>query len=321
MFDAVKFTTLLLLLQLSDTYVSILSCFENSRRHYYRDRIRAWNWVVKIITPLFFFAFLLLIAVAAWQEPWYTGPGMCYSRCHNHTDCQERQTLGLVKVDNRLGRFANIWELKNREQIGTPPCPGAGALVIPDVNDSTSCGCAWLAHEFHVSVLQPEAHVLSDNSTYCTAAVLLVTSDLSIRDSHRPPAIGTAVPAMWQSMTDGRNDNSSQQLEVRVTGHTNISGYAHFTSPLHRPFNGSSSHGCNLTVLASEANFTINRGNSTLTNNVSWGCINCKGEWVTAAPCNAMCESAGNTTKTYHVLVRENDCGAGCEAPEGKNIH
>eukprot|EP00775_Hariotina_reticulata_P004295 gene4295-4547_t len=313
---AIRFESILLMLQLSLHRISLSSCLEKSRRHFYRNRFNLWHVMIKAVVPLFFYAFIVSIILVIWQEPWYAGPGMCYSRCYNLSDCQAQQTLGLVGADNSLGRWATVREALAGMHNKAPACPGAGALVIPATSDDNSCGCPWLAQDFIVTVLQPVPHAVSDNSTLCTAQVRLVESSTGL-----PPSIGTELPAVWHSMTNGENDDASPQAEDRIVGLTNSTGYANLTTPLGKPFNSSSGHGCNVTVLASEvASFVINQQGSVLHNHIGWGCIDCKGEWLTVSKCDAMCDSDGNETKTHHIVVPHNDCGATCRYPEGQNM-
>jgi hypothetical protein len=167
-----------------------------------------------------------------------------------------------------------------------------------------------------VTVLQPAPFTQSGNSTLCKAEVQLVNVLTNL-----PPSAGTAVPAVWQGMSDGKNDNYSTQLGEKMFGFANSTGYANFTSPRCNPFNSSGGHGCNTTVLAAEAtNYTVH-ASSSLHNHALWDSVNCTGEWV-ESPCDALCESPGNITHTFRATythVYGGQCGGECPFEDGTN--
>jgi hypothetical protein len=328
----IRYLATVLLLQLSGIPVGLVSCFERSKREYYKSRIHAWNIAVKVLVPSFLYAFVLLILLAALEEPWYMrGAGMCYSRCHNKVDCHANTTIGLVGADNGLARWVNLTEYSTNATIrqlikDTPACPGVGALKVPQVRNfsemsdhdpsvwHTSCGCAWLEQVMNVTVFKPVASPASHNTTVCEAVVRLVDNFTGL-----PPGIGSAVPAVWHSMYAGQNDGSPGE---RVVALSNSAGYAVFTTPLNKPFNRSGGHGCKLTVLAYDnASFAMNPW-SVLHNHISWGhtpCVDCRGDWVLVSPCDAMCESNGTKVEAYVVSVVGTMCGAPCGAADGQN--
>lgn len=239
------------LLLLSCEGISLLSCFEQERRHFYKDRIKPWNVAVNIISPVFFYTFLVLLLLALWQEPWYARRGMCLGRCGNGTsDCMADQNIGLGWFDNAagapLGLSHLVTSVTDPASIKPPECPGTGSFVQGDRGNG-GCQCPWMSQVLDVTVLPPVAFAASANSTLCRAEVRLVNPVTG-----EAPKKGTAVPAVWHSMTGGKNDNSSVQLGEKMVALTNSLGYAVFTSPVSKPFNRGGGHGCNLTVLASE---------------------------------------------------------------------
>jgi hypothetical protein len=317
-----------LLLSLCCAQIGLSSCFVRGSRQLYKERIRSWTLAVKLLSPAFFYMFIWFVLLAVWQEPFYVGRGMCSGRCLNRTDCHAEQNIGLTGADNALGHWdwVSPKELLSRDTntwrklwYGAPECPGTGAVSF----DAAGCHqCAWLAQLTHVDVRKPVFFTASDNSTLCMAEVCLTVLD---GEAGSLPAVGTAVPAVWTSMTNGRNDNYSTQLADRLVSYTNATGCANFTSPLSKPFNRTvGCYGCNLTVLASEATGFMVAPGSILNNSVSWGCVNCVGVWQPPwerveqeAPCDADCESYGNRTQTFHIIMPGTPNGTKCVAAEG----
>jgi hypothetical protein len=235
------------LLLLSCCRISLLSCFEEERRHFYKDRIKPWNVALNIICPLFFYIFLVCMLFAIWQEPWYAGKGMCLGRCASRTDCMAEQNIDMAWFDNAPGRWLNLGEFGGFGSSQAPECPGL-------------CQCPWLKPLLNVTVLVPTSHTVSVNSRLCTAVVKVVNVL-----NGKAPDNGTAIPAVWYSITVGQN-NTARLVGDKVVELTNSIGYATFRSPVR--FDGRGGHGCNLTVLASDS-FDLHAG-SRLHNSVSW---------------------------------------------------
>lgn len=281
-----------LLLQMSHSRIALSSCFENSRRHYYINRISPFNTGVKVMSALFFYTFVILLWLSVQHERWYVGPGMCLGHCHNRNDCQANQTLGLAFFETN------------------PECPGTGALSMP-IDEFHSC--PWMAQYLKITVNKPVAYLASDNTTMCTAVakVEVVSSSAGYEQVFNASG-GIAVPAVWNSMTDGKNDYNSTQRSARIVGLTNGEGFANFTTPPDKPFNSSLGHGCNLTVLASNITDYVVHGNSSLSNFITWpkDCAACEGDWVLALPCDALCESQGKIVERF--AVHEAACAAVC---------
>lgn len=304
-----------LFLQLSDAGVSLQSCFESECKRFYRNRISAWNTAIKFITPLFFYTFLIFIVLAVLQENWYVHEGMCLGRCLNGTDCWADQNLGLPGADNALGRWLNVSDFKKYGvPKGPPVCPGTGSIAI---NQSDCQLCPWMESVFKITVLRPVRVELSGNTTLCKAEVLVV--NMSASDGSLPPSTGTPIPAMWQSMYGGENQDNSSQVVEKAVSVTNRTGYASFTSPVSKPFNASSGYGCNLTVLAASITGFAVHPSSLLNNSYIWNCTDCTGDWVATSPCDALCESNGTLSCVYHIKVQNNTCGKPCPATEGQN--
>jgi hypothetical protein len=315
-----------LFLELSAAGICLQSCFGSECKQFYCNRIKPWNLLVKFLTAIFFYTFVVLLVLSVVQENWYVHEGMCWGRCLNGTDCWADQNLGLPGADNSFGGRANIMQLMDRGiPTGPPVCPGTGSVAQQDQGPFACQHCPWMESVLNITVLPPVIFELSDNTTRCRVEVVvnLTAAELPTGPLHVqhdvPPSPGTAIPAMWQSMFNGSNEDNSSQAGVVTVATTNLTGYATFLSPAGKPFNASSGYGCNFTVLADEiARFSVH-ASANLHNSISWGCIDCDGSWVETGPCDAMCESSGARPHTYRIKHQNNTCGKTCPFLAGVN--